>query len=400
MLYIDGKTVVGNDGLHGPRRHRGTVQLTKGDHKITITFYENHGGAKLTVAWTPTPGAKLVPLDHKVLSNKIGCGSPTTPPPPCDGKSLLLEAYVNPPGFNFKSLKSVEKTVWQDFWNGWTPTVQHREIRQDLYYANDAKFVSDIPRFRAMDRYVMRFRGTIAVPAQGTYRFRTISDDGSMLYVDRHRVVDNDGLHGRRSKDGSVVLSKGKHSLTITFFENGGSSMLEVLWTPKPRAGLTRLSSSVLSNTIGCSCNVGLYFEAYTPGKAFNWKTLKSKSNSVFDPHWAGLAPIVQHKELQGRIWYPNDASFVKEIPVFKEYDRYVLRWRGAIKIPQTGMYTFQTTSDDGSVLYIDKKIVVVSAGQPPAFSVLHDAVFAHTHWIDSLFLTTNFTRRQSFAAG
>ena len=40
MLYIDKKVVVDNDGLHGSRSRNGKITLTKGDHDITIVFYE------------------------------------------------------------------------------------------------------------------------------------------------------------------------------------------------------------------------------------------------------------------------------------------------------------------------------------------------------------------------
>jgi hypothetical protein len=39
---------------------------------------------------------------------------------------------------------------------------------------------------------------------------------------------------------------------------------------------------------------------------------------------------------------------------------RYVMRWRGRITVPMDDLYTFQTTSDDGSMLYIDEKVPAV----------------------------------------
>eukprot|EP01047_Picozoa_sp_COSAG01_P022358 COSAG01_NODE_1326_length_10718_cov_11.125718_2_plen_156_part_00 len=147
----------------------------------------------MEVSWTPTPGGPLEPMKHTSLTNAIGCGKPPPPPEPCDGQSLLFEAYVQPPNFDYSSLKKISKTVFNDKWNGWTPTVQHREIIADLYYANDAAFVQDIPEFKAMNNYVMRWRGTITVPKQGTYQFQTVSDDGSMLYLDEKVVVVSGG---------------------------------------------------------------------------------------------------------------------------------------------------------------------------------------------------------------
>jgi hypothetical protein len=224
LIYIDGKLIVDNDGDHGPRSKGGSATLIPGAHAMVITFYEHGGGSKLEVSWTPTPGAKLVPLSHEVLSNKMGCGhysKHVKAQEPCDGNSLLFEAYVRPKNFNWNSLKSVEATVFENSWNGWTPAVQHREIMADIYYANDAKFVQDIPKFASTDRYVMRWRGQILVPVAGTYTFWTRSDDGSMLYIDRKRVVDNDGNHGPKSAQGSTKLAKkGKHDITITFYES------------------------------------------------------------------------------------------------------------------------------------------------------------------------------------
>jgi hypothetical protein len=136
------------------------------------------------VSWGRGVG-NLQPLSHTFLSNNIGCGVPAPAPQPCDGKSLLLEAYVSPPGFNFKSLKSIQPTQWAT----WIPSVQHRELKNDIYYANDRQFVRDIPGFTATDRYVMRWRGTITVPKQGTYQFQTVSDDGSLLFIDKKLVV-------------------------------------------------------------------------------------------------------------------------------------------------------------------------------------------------------------------
>jgi hypothetical protein len=132
--------------------------------------------------------------------------------------------------------------------------------------------------------------------------------------------TDNDNLHGPRSQTGKVTLTQGAHEIQIQFFESGGGSVLKVSWKP-PGGGMRRLSNRVLSNTIGCPCNQGLFFEAYSPdkdtaaklnGKGFNWQTLASTESTVYDHVWNGWTPIVAHTEKVGRIWYPNDQAFVK----------------------------------------------------------------------------------------
>ena len=48
-LLIDGKKVVDNDGVHPTQTASGTVELTKGIHKITVDFFQSGGEAVLDV---------------------------------------------------------------------------------------------------------------------------------------------------------------------------------------------------------------------------------------------------------------------------------------------------------------------------------------------------------------
>jgi hypothetical protein len=50
-LYLDGQLVVDNGGLHGPEEKSGTVRLSAGGHRITVTFFEQGGGEVVTAAW-------------------------------------------------------------------------------------------------------------------------------------------------------------------------------------------------------------------------------------------------------------------------------------------------------------------------------------------------------------
>lgn len=48
-LYIDGHEVVNNDGVHPPQTTTGSMQLTKGIHRVTVGFFQVGGGAELDV---------------------------------------------------------------------------------------------------------------------------------------------------------------------------------------------------------------------------------------------------------------------------------------------------------------------------------------------------------------
>ncbi|MDP2433554.1 MAG: Ig-like domain-containing protein [Pseudomonadota bacterium] len=72
-LYIDGNLVVDNDGLHGTQERSGTVALSAGYHDLRLEFFENSGGATISLSWTPPGGAKAL-IPESVLYNQYSAG--------------------------------------------------------------------------------------------------------------------------------------------------------------------------------------------------------------------------------------------------------------------------------------------------------------------------------------
>ncbi len=79
-------------------------------------------------------------------------------------------------------------------------------------------------------RYGVRYRGSIIIPTTGTWSFRTSSDDGSDLWINGVRVVNNDGLHSNQTVTGTATLSAGTYSFECRFFENTGGNNLWAEW--------------------------------------------------------------------------------------------------------------------------------------------------------------------------
>lgn len=78
------------------------------------------------------------------------------------------------------------------------------------------------------DKCGMYWRGYVNIPETGGYQFWTESDDGSLLYIDNEKVVDNDGDHGMEERSGVVHLQKGWHSIKIVYYNAGGGYGLKV----------------------------------------------------------------------------------------------------------------------------------------------------------------------------
>ena len=81
------------------------------------------------------------------------------------------------------------------------------------------------------ENYASIYTGYINIPADDTYTFRMNSDDGSIMYLDGEKIIDNDGVHSMTEKSsGGIVLEAGYHSFQIEFFEASGDNGLILTW--------------------------------------------------------------------------------------------------------------------------------------------------------------------------
>lgn len=78
------------------------------------------------------------------------------------------------------------------------------------------------------DAFAIRYSGYLEIIAAGSYTFYTTSEDGSKLFINGSEIVDNDGDHGSRERQGTVVLTTGLHAFEVLFYENGGGQTLYV----------------------------------------------------------------------------------------------------------------------------------------------------------------------------
>ncbi|WDI30159.1 PA14 domain-containing protein [Hyphococcus flavus] len=81
------------------------------------------------------------------------------------------------------------------------------------------------------DYFAAKYEGQIVVEEGGSYTFSMASDDGSMLFIDGQPVLDNDGLHGTRTRNVTVNLDEGAHDIEVRYFENGGHQTLQLAWS-------------------------------------------------------------------------------------------------------------------------------------------------------------------------
>lgn len=126
--------------------------------------------------------------------------------------------------------------------SGQTPNVD--QLKPTIDYSTEADFGMG-------ERFIAHALANLSVPSAGNFEFRLTSDDGSRLVIDDAEVIDNDGLHGAESKEGTVALEAGFHDLRVEYFDNTNDNILRLEWRPPGTTDFVVVPSSVLSTEAG-----------------------------------------------------------------------------------------------------------------------------------------------------
>ncbi|MEM7084224.1 MAG: PA14 domain-containing protein, partial [Pseudomonadota bacterium] len=183
-----------------------------------------------------------------------------------------------------------------------------------------------------VETFGLVFTNTLTVTVGDTYEFQTTSDDGSKLYIDGAVVVDNDGLHGAVTASGSIFLEPGTYDLRVEFFEKFGGQALTVAYQATGQNLGPIPADGALQSTAGFAYSV---------------------YDGVWDllPDFNALTPI------------DSGISSTLSLAATTETETFGLVFTSQISVSFPDTYEFQTTSDDGSRLYIDNTLVVDNDG-------------------------------------
>ena len=66
-LFINGKELINNDGLHGAKEESGKINLNKGYYPILVKYFQAGGGQKLIVSWQLAGSKKLEITDENLF---------------------------------------------------------------------------------------------------------------------------------------------------------------------------------------------------------------------------------------------------------------------------------------------------------------------------------------------
>jgi hypothetical protein len=219
----------------------------------------------------------------------------------------------------------------------------------------DFSHLAVLPGQTRLDAYGIRYRAYVMVENSGLYEFTTTSDDGSLLRIDGMIIVANDGLHAVETRSGSIWLAAGAHPIELDYAEWYGDQVLALTATTTTEGSITWLTTPLPVSSMPTGVQPGLLGHLY-PGDG-NLMT--------------GVPDFAQMTENSQEI--VTDVTNLGTLPSQILTDDYALLYTGYVDIAQTGVHSFTTTSDDGSILWIDGMKVVSNDGLHAASSSTGD---------------------------
>lgn len=108
-------------------------------------------------------------------------------------------------------------------WDG-RPAIEDLDVHLSNERIGSAPF-PDWPVFS------IEWHGYLAIERAADYTFALSTDDGSSLEIDGTMVVDNLGVHRDTRVTGTASLTEGLHAVRARYFQAGGHSALNVMWS-------------------------------------------------------------------------------------------------------------------------------------------------------------------------
>lgn len=122
--------------------------------------------------------------------------------------------------------------TWNNQYNSSPPLPPTTPVAGQLIDTDASHNFDQQPLFNLFDDFVVLFEGWITAPTTGTVNFLALADDGTQLYVNGQRII-NDWYDkgGGGSISSPVQMTAGEpQPFHLWFYENGGGAWVQLWW--------------------------------------------------------------------------------------------------------------------------------------------------------------------------
>jgi hypothetical protein len=276
-IYIDDVLVVDNGGRHPPVLVKKTIALTRGNHRLTVKYFDAGGGGQIAfdgkrAAAIPLPGSRLRfyprPVDAGVartdraisyfrvvfaagwfLAAGLLLALASRAAGPAFGRLVLLEkaalaradTYLDRARPKFRPLVFLAVALlaglgvlaWLRPAHGLTGTFYPNSTWTGPAFStsldNVVSFKKETLSARTGEEDVLSasWSGYLFIPLRSDYQLSLASDDGSQVSLDGRLVLDNGGEHPLQAKDRTVSLDRGCYSVLLRYFDAGDKGQID-----------------------------------------------------------------------------------------------------------------------------------------------------------------------------
>ena len=333
LLFINGKEVINNDGTHGVKTVKNSIDLTQGLHRVVLNYFQATGSRQFSVGWDhPTP------IVWKSSNSEIN-----------GVKSLVFNQIEI---VNSEKIIKNDSPLAQSFTSGlYGKIALGNEPWKNIPSENSVTWIDDArgapsPMFSTQStliNYTINWKGYVLIPETGSYTVALNSDDGSLLKLNGDILINNNGTHGDKLIKTQKILSKGYHKVDLSYFQAGGQKSLNLKFINDKGIDVATWFNDENSIVPLISTSIPVVEE----GLLAKW----------FAGSWTKLPDFTTLSETGSLL--SSNISLSKSLPL----TNFGLNYQGFVKIPDNGLYTFTLGSDDGSKLFIDNVPLINNDG-------------------------------------
>ncbi|MFH0771849.1 MAG: PA14 domain-containing protein [Candidatus Omnitrophota bacterium] len=189
------------------------------------------------------------------------------------------------------------------------------------------------------DTFSIRWQGQIRIDIAQGYTFYALSDDGFRLWIDGNLILDKWYDQGAENQI-TINLAAGFHDIKCEYYENTGWASAQLSW-----------SAASINKTVIPSDH--LYYFAKYPESPYSQGGLKGSYCKFTDTN---VFPVFVFSRVDPQINFDwGEASPDSSLGI----DKFLIKWKGKIKIDKADTYNFYAVTDDGARLWIDSRLVI-----------------------------------------
>ncbi|MEW6350224.1 MAG: hypothetical protein AB1646_14250 [Thermodesulfobacteriota bacterium] len=329
-MHIDDKTLIENDGIHGPSSKTGFVHLAEGAHTIIVDSFNVKGSPVLQLFVTPPVGPEQV---FSPVTGVAGWKEPRKLFDVLWGQVYFVPKGDYPKGPEFSKLNPIG-----------------RVIAPELNIGGGA----DIPGLPGKkDMVGIRYDGFFNVEGAGIFSFRLAADHYAKLSIGKYTIVETTGKDSNGAVGWAWLEQGGQgkgYPIVIDYFHPSGTPRLE-LYVAQPEKPET----------------------LFSPGRAlagYNWEQESGgnlRGYVYFVRPGTKTFPNLNEMKAAGMfqtsaIDYPIDRPEGSEFPGIPKRDSwFAVRFPIAITLSdaEKGNYKFRMVAKSGARFIVDDKRLI-----------------------------------------